>query len=193
MGKNRSFAYADRAAAVIAGPAHAVGRIKKAYGTRAADDTMNGELLVTLYDAFPESVDTTEPLWVEIDSLAAPLFIASFEPKGQSSAVILFDDFEREEEARMLIGKVLYHEEAETEGDEDEIDLSLWIGFELTDRATGRTGQVTAFYDYPGNPLLGVEFDGHEVMVPAVEGVIVEANERKRRLVAELPEGLFEL
>ena len=87
MGKNRSFAYADRAAAVIADPAHAVGRIKKAYGTRAADDTMNGELLGTLYDTFPESVDTTEPLWVEIDSLAVPLFIAAVLPAETDSEI----------------------------------------------------------------------------------------------------------
>ncbi len=194
MGKDQSLAYADRAAAVIAGPANAVGRIKKTYGGKGLDDREGGALLVTLYDTFPESLDTAEPLWVEIDSLAVPLFVSSFERRGASSAVVFFDDFERPGVAEMLVGKTLYLADANGIGaDDDGTNFDALIGYELTDRNSGRRGTVTAFYDYPGNPLLGVDFAGREVLVPAVDRMVEVASVRKRRLEAELPEGLFEL
>lgn len=195
MGK--TLTYMARAAAIIADADNAVGRIKKGYGStvESGDGRRSGDLWVTLFDTFPETWNTTEPLWVEIDSLAVPLFVSAMERKGAGSAVVRFDDFEWEEQAAMLVGKVLYREgNAGEEGDdEEEGDFEAWCGFELADRASGRTGRVAAFYDYPGNPLLGVDFDGQEVMVPVADEVIVAVNERKKRLEAVLPEGLFEL
>lgn len=205
MGKSQVFAYADRAAAIIAEERNAVGRIKKGYGTIERGDgerrqTVDGALLVTLFDAFPETADFhAEPLWVECDSRAVPLFVASFERRGNGAAVVLFDDFERAETAELLVGKVLYYERgrktARAEGDAEgkNTDLEALIGFELTDSLTGRRGTVVAFYDYPGNPLLGVDFDGREVMVPAADGLVEVESVRRKLLRAELPEGLFEL
>lgn len=195
MGK--TLTYMARAAAIIADADNAVGRIKKGYGSTVeqGDGRRSGDLWVTLFDTFPETWNTAEPLWVEIDSLAVPLFVSAIERKGAGSAVVRFDDFEWEVQAAMLVGKVLYREgnPAEEGEDEDGDDFEAWCGFELTDRASGRIGRVAAFYDYPGNPLLGVDFDGQEVMVPVADEVIVAVNERKKRLEAVLPEGLFEL
>lgn len=196
MGKNRTLPYIERAAAAIANPANAVGRIKKTYGTNRGGKR-GGALLISLYDTFPEigigtENDDAEPLWVEIDSRAVPLFIASFERRGGGAAVVQFDDFERAEEAELLVGKVLYCAGRE-EAANDDTDFGALIGCELTDRTTGRRGTVTAFYDYPGNPLLGVEFDGRETLVPAADDLIETVDMRKRTLVAELPEGLFDL
>lgn len=197
MGKQTPFTYMARAKAVIADAANAVGRIKKGYGSTVEQGggRRSGDLWVTLFDTFPETWNTAEPLWVEIDALAVPLFVSALERKGGGSAVICFDDFEWEEQAAMLVGKVLYWEgNAGMDGEDEEgADFEAWCGFEMTDRASGRTGRVTAFYDYPGNPLLGVDFDGQEVMVPVADEVIVAVNERKRRLEAVLPEGLFDL
>lgn len=194
MGKSKSQTYSERAAAVAAAALRgegAVGRIKKPYGSgRGADQ---GALLVTLYDVFPDAPDMTEPLWVVIDSLAVPLFIASFERRGTASAVVLFDDFERAEVAELLVGKTLYTD-MPTEADDDDVsDFDALVGYELTDRVSGRKGMVRAFYDYPGNPLLGVDFGGSEVLVPAADGVIEVVSVRKRRLEGDLPEGLFDL
>lgn len=179
---------------MIAEPSNVVGRIRKTYGSKGEDGRKDGALLVTLYDTFPESLDSAEPLWVGIDSLAVPLFISSFERRGAASAVVLFDDFEREAVAELLVGKVLYKEGAYlSKESESQTDFDALIGYELMDRATGRRGRVTSFYDYPGNPLLGVDFDGREVLVPAADGLLEVASVRKRKLEAELPEGLFDL
>ena len=45
----------------------AVARVSKSFGSE-------GELLVSLFDTFPDDFDLREPLFVEIDRLAVPLF-----------------------------------------------------------------------------------------------------------------------
>lgn len=192
MAKSKSETYSERAAAIAAAAVRgegAVGRIKKAYGS----ETEQGALLATLYDTFPDVPADGEPLWVVIDSLAVPIFIASFERRGRASAVVVFDDFERADVAQLLVGKTLYTD-MELEADEEDVsELEALVGYELTDRVSGRKGRVRAFYDYPGNPLLGVDFDGCEVLVPAADGVIEVVSVRKKRLEGDLPEGLFDL
>lgn len=195
MGKNKSRTYSERASAIAAAALRgegAVGRIKKPYGS--GEGAEQGALLVTLYDLFPDAPDLTEPLWTVIDSLAVPLFIASFERRGTASVVVLFDDFERADVAELLVGRTLYTDSAtEALQKENECDFEALVGYELTDRVSGRKGMVRAFYDYPGNPLLGVDFGGGEVLVPAADGVIEVVSVRKRRLEGNLPEGLFDL
>ncbi len=195
MKKEESSSYTARAKAIEAAAQHGewvVGRIKKEYGN-AADG--GGTLLVSLYDGFPDDPVGSEPLWTVVDSLAVPLYVASFERQGGGRGVIVFDDFETSAETGLLIGKTLYRiptaadRSERTDGGEG--DLSVLVGYELTDRRSGRVGMVREFYDYPGNPLLGVDFDGQEVLVPA--GVIEVTSVRKRRLAGDLPEGLFEL
>ncbi len=194
MGKSNDSTYATRASAIEAAAQRGewiVGRIKKEYGN-AADG--NGTLLVSLYDDFPEDLEEGTPLWTVIDSLAVPLYVASFERQGGGRGVMVFDDFETPAEVKLLIGKTLYFPPVSAEREETgEADLNTLIGYELTDRASGRTGIVREFYDYPGNPLLGVDFDGREVLVPASDGMIEVVSVRKKRLAGELPEGLFEL
>lgn len=194
MGKSKSGTYSERAAAIAAAASRGegvVGRIKKAYGSGSGAE--QGALLVTLFDTFPDAPVAGEPLWVVIDALAVPLFIASFERRGAASAVVLFDDFERADVAALLVGKTLYTDRVLDTDDEDVSDIEALVGYELTDRISGRRGVVRAFYDYPGNPLLGVDFDGCEVLVPAADEVIEVVSVRRKRLEGNLPEGLFDL
>lgn len=170
-------------------PENLIGQIRKPYGRE-------GELLVVFYADFPDDYDySTEPLWVEIDTLAVPLFIHSARAlggaEGSRKTVVVFDDFEKESEASQLIGLKLY---TETDaGEEPRLDFEAWIGYRLTDIASGREGEIVEFHDYPNNPLLGVLFDGEEVLVPAVEPIIKGVDDKKRVITATLPEGLFEL
>ena len=94
----------------------AVARVGRLFG-----DTKQGGLSLTLYTTLPEDFDpTSEPLFVEIDSLPVPLFIDHFERRGVSGANVLFADFDTQRRAEELVGKELYLELADEEGDEDE-------------------------------------------------------------------------
>lgn len=173
--------YNARAVAATA-QTNQVGTVQKAYGKA-------GELVIRLWDTFPDN--TEEPLWVEIDSTAVPLFISSFTKQGNSKAVVTFDDFESEELAAMLIGKNIYSETAEQ--DEQESDWDFLIGYKFLDITSGVEGVITDFVGNEFNPLIEVEIGSEQHMLPIADELVEHLNQKKKILEMRLAEGIFDL
>ena len=102
----------------------AVGRIGRLFGTE-------GGVMITLYTSFPDDFQMEEPLFIRVDELAVPLFCSSFERRGQSSAVVQFDDIDTERRAEeWLVGREIFVEEQEQ--DDDEFYMEDLIGFKAS-------------------------------------------------------------
>ena len=165
----------------------AVARVGKLFGQ--AD---KGGVAVTLYTTFPDDFDPeTENLFVEIDSLAVPLFCDSFERRGKTGANICFADFDTQRRAEELVGKELFIDFGEEEQVDDEFYMEDLIGFSVT--AGQLQGTVTDFYDSEMNPLFGIDFGQGERLVPAAEEFILHIDFDNRQMKMLLPEGLMEL
>ncbi len=164
----------------------AVARVSKLFGQA---DT--GGLAISLYTTFPEDFDPQEdPLFVEIGSLAVPLYMDSFERRGVSGANVRFADFDNTRRAEELIGKELFVEEYVDE-DDDEFYMEDLIGFRV--EAGDMRGEITDFYDSEMNPLFGVDFGQGERLIPAAEEFIAQIDFDKGIIRMVLPEGLMEL
>ena len=164
----------------------AVARVSKLFGQA---DT--GGLAISLYTTFPEDFDPQEdPLFVEIGSLAVPLYMDSFERRGVSGANVRFADFDNTRRAEELIGKELFVEEC-VEEDDDEFYMEDLIGFRV--EAGEFRGEITDFYDSEMNPLFGVDFGQGERLIPAAEEFIAQIDFDKGIIRMVLPEGLMEL
>lgn len=168
----------------------AVARVSKLFGQA---DT--GGLAISLYTTFPEDFDPQEdPLFVEIGSLAVPLYMDSFERRGVSGANVRFADFDNTRRAEELIGKELFVEECVeecVEEDDDEFYMEDLIGFRV--EAGELRGEITDFYDSEMNPLFGVDFGQGERLIPAAEEFIAQIDFDKGIIRMVLPEGLMEL
>ena len=93
----------------------AVARVGRLFG-----DISSGGVSLSLYTTLPEDFDpTTDALFVEIDSLPVPLYCDKFERRGVSGANVCFADFDTQRRAEELVGKELYMELADEEGDEE--------------------------------------------------------------------------
>lgn len=164
----------------------AVARVSKLFGQA---DT--GGLAISLYTTFPEDFDPQEnPLFVEIGSLAVPLYMESFEKRGVSGANVRFADFDNTRRAEELLGKELFIEQAEDE-DDDEFYMEDLIGFSV--EAGKLKGEIIDFYDSELNPLFGVDFGEGERLIPAAEEFIAQIDFDKGIIRMVLPEGLLEL
>lgn len=164
----------------------AVARVSKLFGQA---DT--GGLAISLYTTFPEDFDPQEdPLFVEIGSLAVPLYMESFEKRGVSGANVRFADFDNTRRAEELLGKELFIEQAENE-DDDEFYMEDLIGFSV--EAGKLKGEIIDFYDSELNPLFGVDFGEGERLIPAAEEFIAQIDFNKGIIRMVLPEGLLEL
>ena len=161
----------------------AVGRIGRLFGTE-------GGVMVTLYTTFPDDFQMEEPLFIRVDELAVPLFCSSFERRGQSSAVVQFDDIDTERRAEeWLVGREIFIEEQEQ--DDDEFYMEDLIGFKAS---VGRQrGEVIDYYDSEANPLFEIRLGDKQHLIPAQEEFIAHIDFDKRTIKFVLPEGLLEL
>ena len=162
----------------------AVGRIGRIFGN-------DGGVMVTLYANFPDDFSTQEPLVVVIDKLAVPIFCSSFERRGQSGAIILFDDIDSVRRAEeFLVGREIFIADEESD-DDDEFYMEDLIGFDVL--VDGRKGTLTDYYDSEANPLFEISLDGKEHLIPAAEEFIAHIDFDKRSIKFILPDGLLEL
>ena len=161
----------------------AVGRIGRLFGTE-------GGVMVTLYTTFPDDFRMEEPLFIRVDELAVPLFCSSFERRGQSSAVVNFDDIDTERRAEeWLVGREIFIEEEER--DDDEFYMEDLIGLKAI---VGRQrGEVIDYYDSEANPLFEIAIGDKQHLIPAQEEFIAHIDFDKRAIKFVLPEGLLEL
>ncbi len=169
---------------------YSVARITKLYGAE-------GEVVLKLYDTFPEDVEIEEPLFIIVDGLAVPLFFSTFVERGRDKAVAKFNDLDSEYRISEFIGSELHMIEVEgdREPDEEEDEEFLFenlVGYTMFDLATHRKGEVLRYIDYELNPIFIVDFEGVEVSVPACDDIVLDIYPDANVVEADIPEGLFE-
>jgi 16S rRNA processing protein RimM len=77
------------------------------------------------------------------------------------------------------------------EGEFFQTDL---IGCEVRDGATGEVlGVVDRWQQYGGPPLLGMQVDGREVLIPFVAPICRAVDLETKTILVDLPEGLLDL
>ncbi|MFI3283353.1 MAG: ribosome maturation factor RimM [Rikenellaceae bacterium] len=165
----------------------AVARINKLFG-------VDGEVIINLYDTFPESFTLDTPLFAMVDSLNVPLYCEKFERRGRSNAQVAFADIDNERRISEFMGMELYCTESDEPSeyaDSDEFFLEDLVGFKVT--ADAARGEIVDFYDNKNNPLFAMVLDGREVLVPAAEEFIVAIDFEGRHIEFSLPEGLLDL
>jgi 16S rRNA processing protein RimM len=170
-----------------AGARVAAGRIAKTFGSA-------GELVVSLYDTFPDET-RGESVSIEIDGIWTPFYFASFRRRGQSKAVVVFEDLETEYRASELVGREFFLPagEAGERGADDEPYLDDLLGY--TVRSTGQpgTGTVTGLVEHELNPLFEVAWNGRQILIPAADELIVSVDPSRRSIVLDIPDGLLDL
>lgn len=163
-----------------------VGKVSKPFGRE-------GELIINLYDTFPEEFNKREPLFASIDALAVPLFVEKFERRGRSSALVTFADFDTQERAAELVGLELSLRTDDEEADDDIVYLEDLVGFRATFDGHPLWGEITDYIDSEQNPLFAITAEGREILVPAAEEMISALDIDAREITFVLPEGLLDL
>lgn len=156
---------------------------------------LSGEVVLRLYDTFPDEVNKKEPIFAIINGLTVPLFLSSFERRGTNKAIAVFDDIDSEYRALELIGAefVAFEEEENDDEDDDELYLENIVGYAFTDTNSDVKGVITEYIDSDLNPLFAAEINGNQLYIPASDELIEEIDPETKTICFSLPEGLLEL
>lgn len=162
-----------------------VGRVARQFGRQ-------GELIIALYDTFPEDFNMEEPLFADVDSLTVPLFLDKFQRRGMQGALVRFADLDTAARSAELLGKELYIRKQGEEPD-DEMYFEDLTGFSVSFDDDPRKGVITSYIDSDNNPLFEVLVEGKEVYIPATEEMISALDIDTREIEFSLPHGLLDL
>lgn len=165
-----------------------VGFVQKPHG-------IHGELVIRFQEEYYETLEECPTLFLEIDNLLVPYFIAEqgLRFKSGESVITLLDWVDSDKKAKNLCGLSVYVDQKDLIESELEMSAHALIGYTLIDEDLGVIGEITEVNDYSGNVLLSVEYQGKEALIPLNEDLIVSIDEDTREIVLSIPEGLFDL
>lgn len=165
-----------------------IGYIQKPHG-------IHGELVIRFDEEFYETLEECPTLFLEIDDLLVPYFISEegLRFKSGESVIVNLDWVDSDKKAKDLCGLSVYVDHKDVVELDDELSPHVLIGFMLFDESLGQIGVINDVYDYSGNLLLSVDYQGNEALVPLNEDLIVRFDEDLREIVLRIPDGLFNL
>jgi len=153
-----------------------------------------GEVSLFLDVTNPEDYQTLDAVFIEINGQLSPFFVESFKLKNKGFAAVKFEGVNAENDARLLLRKNLFlpaqilPKLSGTHFYDHEV-----VDFTVVDVNFGEVGKLKSIVDLQVNPLIQIMKDEKEVLIPLIEGVVVELDRKKKIMTIEAPAGLIEL
>lgn len=163
------------------------GKISKPYG-------LQGSVYVILDPVAGKRIEPGDPLFIQMDGQRVPFFVEELTIISDDQVIIKFEFIGNVEEAKSISGHDVYLDPGtDPVVPTGKASMHTVRGYRSYDRSTGYLGPVTDYMEHEMNPVLVVDHHGKELMVPAVDEIIVEINHRKKTILFDLPEGLTAL
>ena len=164
-----------------------IGKLGKPHGVK-------GEISFMFNDDVFDRVDA-DYLILDVDGILVPFFMEEYRFRSDESALMKFEDIDTQDKARDLTGDEVYFPRSLSDGGDENVSWAEIFGFEVVDKNTNKTiGIIKSVDDSTINTLFEVETnDGKEVLIPANEDLIHEADMENRRIKMFIPEGLLDL
>lgn len=164
-----------------------IGQFAKPHGIK-------GELsLVTNSDVLDDAED---PYVVcDFDGILVPFYVEEYRYKSDTVTLVKLEDVNTEQDARTFVNKeVFYPLDAVDEDDlVGDMTWDSFIGYTVIDELHGELGKITDVDESTINVLLSIDRDGEELLIPAAEELITDADHEARTLTVSLPEGLLDI
>jgi len=152
-----------------------------------------GQVIVYLDTDEPEKYKTLEAVFVKEDEELLPYMIEEFIYKGANQAIVKFVDVNGETAKKMvkselylplsflppLAGNKFYFHEV--------------IGFEVIDKVKGNIGKCVDFMEISRQPILQIDCNGKEILIPAVDEIFETVDRENRVITISAPEGLIDI
>ena len=159
-----------------------IGRLGKTHGVK-------GEVTLLFDDDIFDRVDC-DYLILEVDGILVPFFIEEYRFKGDTTAIMKFEDVDTQQRAQELTGCNVFFPRSLAEEDNTP-SLSMLIGFNLVEASSAAViGRIAAIDDSTANLLFELE-DG--TLIPANDDLIENIDMAKKQITMNLPEGILTL
>ncbi len=161
-----------------------IGKITKLSG-------ISGELVVFSKVLVQLKPDKDDLFFIELQNQYVPFYIETVKKLGTDKFIVKFENVDTERKAIMLLEKKLFvSSDKKSVSENQPVEFS---GYKIQDAKHGFVGNVSYLDNNPKNPILFVDHDGIEVLIPFNENIITEIDTKNKLIKTAMPEGLLEL
>lgn len=164
----------------------------RSLGTVTRSHGLKGAFKINITVEGDPQLKENEPIFIRLQGGSVPFFVQEVFMRSANSVVVKVEDVDSIEATDRFIGKAV---ELPTEqfSEPEQDDPNSLIGFAVHDINHGAIGIISGVMPLPQHPVLEVEKDGKEILIPYVEDVIIEIELQKKQVNVETPDGLIDL
>ena len=164
-----------------------IGQFAKPHGIK-------GEIALLAACDFFDDIDDLY-LVCEVDGIFVPFFIESYRYKTDNVTLVKLENIDSDKAVKIFINQDVYFpsEVIDASGFEGNITFDNFIGYKITDENRGCLGEISNVDESTQNVLFSVDYNGKELLIPAVEEFIININHEEKSLTTNIPDGLFDL
>lgn len=141
----------------------------------------------------PEKYLTLDSVFIDLDDEKLPYLIENIQYKGSNTFIVKFQDVD-EVEAKELIKAELYLPSSllpKLTG--NKFYYHEVIGFQVIDKEKGNIGICKDFIDISKNPIMQIDSDGTEILIPAIDEFFTQIDRENKTIHITAPEGLIDV
>lgn len=137
-------------------------------------------------------IEKDEPVFILLQGGPVPFFAEEKAFLVGKTMVLKLEGINTVEQAEGICGKQLLINPNMIEEEEDE-GLNTLVGLLVEDLNLGELGTVTGILEVPQQSVLEVEHKGKQILIPAVEGIIIGFDMEKGVITVDTPPGLVDI
>ncbi len=153
-----------------------------------------GEVTIYLDVDDPLEYKNLESVFVEYGNKLVPFFLERIAIRPNGQAVVKFEDVDTERRAKTILKCGLYLPlDTLPELTEKEFYYHEIEGFAVTDEVYGPIGKVIHVVDQSKNPLIAIDHEGIEILIPKQDQFIKNVDRENKHITISAPEGLLDM
>jgi 16S rRNA processing protein RimM len=162
-------------------------------GTLTRPFGLKGELCAFFDTDNPERYTQLDALFLDLDGEKIPYTVEHIAYRGNNQFVIKFDGI-GPNECREFAQVELYLPLSQLPPlDGNRFYFHEVIGFTVIDERLGEIGTCQDFLEVSNNPIMQVDHNGTEILIPASQQFVTQVDRENRILYVSTPEGLVEI
>ena len=154
-----------------------------------------GEVSLFLDVTDPSTYSELKIIYLEVlPEQLVPFSVLKIKSMNKGFAVVQLNGIDSEAKAKEILRKKAYLplKLLPELGDREFYDHEI-IGFKVIDVTHGSIGFAQQVIDLTANPLLQIDWNGKEVLVPLFKGLVQRVDRNTKQLTIDLPPGLLDL
>ncbi|MBD3637261.1 MAG: 16S rRNA processing protein RimM [Crocinitomicaceae bacterium] len=153
-----------------------------------------GEVSIFLDVNDPREYKELESVFVEIDGKLIPFFLEHLYLRNKGFAVAKFETIDSDKKANMLLKCGLYlPKDLLPEKEDDDFYHFEIENFKVIDDRLGEIGIVKQVLDISNNPIIQIDQNGSEILIPKQNEFIKEIDWDEETIYVSTPKGLIEM